>query len=437
MKLLRAAPHSRILFSKLPQVFWQSAGRCLDYQALGFLKLKDMILAMSNCKIEVETPGAELVCLSSESHLAQAAGASHKFDESSLHDMFRTLVALDHRFCQSTWPVSRAKLGVSGEMLFKMSRGGYVKVKGGTTLVWNITRIRAAIAQLPVALGRVSDQVTKREFVDPLVYLTATCSPGQFEGDKSTPHPAISDSIRAAGTGGIGIITLKIQLDRSLGLPRTVKTKYLENYLRLFWHFEFDGQGRVRSCGDEQSYASAFPVLPAALSSPAAEDEMRSLLMSVGLGQLLPVLLQQEVDMEVLTLMDDEDFEHLGMSSYEVCKLRRAVIPDISDTKPAATDSDSSEDASPRSEVAKLKAQVVRLEAQNAELKAQLSARDSALLCQICMARPRDIVILPCAHTMYCATCVSGTAAGPSLTHCPSCQVPIAGELKCQMSPAR
>ena len=79
------------------------------------------------------------------------------------------------------------------------------------------------------------------------------------------------------------------------------------------------------------------------------------------------------------------------------------------------------------SEVACLRARIGQLEAHVTELTTQLSTQKHALLCQICMERPRDTVLLPCAHAMYCGACLRRRL------RCPSCKLPTTGKLECKL----
>ena len=96
-------------------------------------------------------------------HLAAAAQPSsataepHRFNDASLHTMYRTLVLLHQRYRTSTWPVSRAQLGQVvtrrlSETLWQMKQGKYVNVTGVSNLTWNVPRIQDALAKMPAEL---------------------------------------------------------------------------------------------------------------------------------------------------------------------------------------------------------------------------------------------------------------------------------------------
>ena len=95
------------------------------------------------------------------SHAAAAAPNGHKFDDESLHGMYRALDQLAQRYRTSTWPVNRTQLeGVDAKTLFNMTRGKYVKVQGGTNLQWNVPRIQDAITRMPDRLKAGSSRAS-------------------------------------------------------------------------------------------------------------------------------------------------------------------------------------------------------------------------------------------------------------------------------------
>ena len=63
-------------------------------------------------------------------------------------------------------------------------------------------------------------------------------------------------------------------------------------------------------------------------------------------------------------------------------------------------------------------------------LEKQLEQSREAHVCQICFERPRDCIIMPCTHLLYCRTCVTEhKKKGDS--RCPTCRGPISGEILC------
>jgi hypothetical protein len=75
-------------------------------------------------------------------------------------------------------------------------------------------------------------------------------------------------------------------------------------------------------------------------------------------------------------------------------------------------------------------------------LKVANDKLELALLCQICYDRPRDTVLMPCMHFLYCAKCIqqgavaaaAAAAAGSkkaegSPLRCPVCRVPCSGQV--------
>jgi len=67
------------------------------------------------------------------------------------------------------------------------------------------------------------------------------------------------------------------------------------------------------------------------------------------------------------------------------------------------------------------------------ELEKELEQSLNAQLCQICFERPRDCIIMPCTHLLYCRTCVTEhKRKGDS--RCPTCRGPISGEILCNVN---
>ena len=66
------------------------------------------------------------------------------------------------------------------------------------------------------------------------------------------------------------------------------------------------------------------------------------------------------------------------------------------------------------------------------ELEKELEESRAAQLCQICFERPRDCIIMPCTHLLYCRTCVTAHKKGDS--RCPTCRGPISGEILCNVN---
>ncbi|KAL9969405.1 hypothetical protein ACROYT_G021622 [Oculina patagonica] len=67
------------------------------------------------------------------------------------------------------------------------------------------------------------------------------------------------------------------------------------------------------------------------------------------------------------------------------------------------------------------------------KLEKELEHSKGAQLCQICFERPRDCIIMPCTHFLYCRNCVTEhKRKGDS--RCPTCRGPIAGEMLCNIN---
>ena len=68
-----------------------------------------------------------------------------------------------------------------------------------------------------------------------------------------------------------------------------------------------------------------------------------------------------------------------------------------------------------------------------AKLKKELEESKGALMCQICFTRPRDCIILPCSHLLYCRVCVhEHKSKGDS--RCPTCRGTINSEILCNVN---
>jgi hypothetical protein len=88
-----------------------------------------------------------------------------------------------------------------------------------------------------------------------------------------------------------------------------------------------------------------------------------------------------------------------------------------------------------------------------AELRTTHDQLERALLCQICFERPKDTVLMPCMHFLYCSGCLAaaktpgkkaaggtgGAAAAKgesgAVLKCPVCRVPCSGQLVVHLSP--
>jgi len=91
-----------------------------------------------------------------------------------------------------------------------------------------------------------------------------------------------------------------------------------------------------------------------------------------------------------------------------------------------------------------------------AQLKEAQEQLEHALMCQICFEKPKDTVLMPCMHFLYCSGCLAQaagkgsrraagvTAAGAAggskandsdLLKCPVCRVPCSGQVVVHLSP--
>lgn len=67
------------------------------------------------------------------------------------------------------------------------------------------------------------------------------------------------------------------------------------------------------------------------------------------------------------------------------------------------------------------------------ELENELEHSFGAQLCQICFEHPRDCIIMPCTHLLYCRTCVTEHKKKGD-GRCPTCRGPISGEILCNIN---
>ena len=64
------------------------------------------------------------------------------------------------------------------------------------------------------------------------------------------------------------------------------------------------------------------------------------------------------------------------------------------------------------------------------KLQKELEETKESLMCQICFTRPRDCIILPCYHLLYCRVCVNEhKRSGDS--RCPTCRGTIDKDILC------
>jgi hypothetical protein len=86
-----------------------------------------------------------------------------------------------------------------------------------------------------------------------------------------------------------------------------------------------------------------------------------------------------------------------------------------------------------------------------AELRRTREQLEHALMCQICFEKPKDTVLMPCMHFLYCSGCLdaaktpakksgragvggSGGKGDGGLLKCPVCRVPCSGQLVVHLS---
>lgn len=66
------------------------------------------------------------------------------------------------------------------------------------------------------------------------------------------------------------------------------------------------------------------------------------------------------------------------------------------------------------------------------DLKMELEKSRSSVLCKQCAKQPRDCLIMPCGHFLYCRTCVKELMKGSSIK-CPSCKRDVTAKLFCNL----
>ncbi len=68
---------------------------------------------------------------------------------------------------------------------------------------------------------------------------------------------------------------------------------------------------------------------------------------------------------------------------------------------------------------------------------------EHGILCALCMERPRDTILMPCMHFLYCSACMaqvvsssaagggssSGVKEGVGAKRCPSCRACVTGQV--------
>lgn len=67
------------------------------------------------------------------------------------------------------------------------------------------------------------------------------------------------------------------------------------------------------------------------------------------------------------------------------------------------------------------------------DLKMKLEKSKSSVLCKKCTQQPRDCLIMPCGHFLYCRSCVKELMKG-SHAKCPSCRRDVTAQLFCNLN---
>jgi E3 ubiquitin-protein ligase BRE1 len=65
------------------------------------------------------------------------------------------------------------------------------------------------------------------------------------------------------------------------------------------------------------------------------------------------------------------------------------------------------------------------------EAKTKIEQQEARHLCGICFERPRDAIVLPCTHFLYCNQCLSENTKNSK--KCPACRSALSGVLLCKL----
>lgn len=221
------------------------------------------------------------------------------------------------------------------------------------------------------------------------------------------PHPEIISRVSAAGGTGIQLHDLRQMLFSELNLFRTVKAIRLAEYLTGYPNrFVLDG-GMVfcsKNC-------TPLRTEPSSESSSSASSSLSSF-SSPSFSSA-----------SSLSPASRSTAPSLRRSCTSSSSQLEAPLP----ASPLVPGSGVSSRSSQDEMITRLTELVCSLQAQLTLVQSKLESSEDSRLCQICMEAQRDTVVLPCMHFMYCSNCTA------SLQHCPTCRMPIAGRLHCQV----
>jgi hypothetical protein len=80
-----------------------------------------------------------------------------------------------------------------------------------------------------------------------------------------------------------------------------------------------------------------------------------------------------------------------------------------------------------------LRTEVARLQSSLASTREAAAGEEHERLCVVCMDRRRDVLYLPCAHLVNCATCAT-TQQSAGMRNCSQCYKPIAKRITINIS---
>ena len=273
-------------------------------------------------------------------------------------------------------------------------------------------------------------------------------------------HPALLAIIRAAGDTGLELAALKVQIELGLRLRKSVKTARLAAYVKAL-PMAFRVQETTTTTGElrhtvvftsvENSgppddatawqHASRFTANPSreAASSTSSLDAWWEFLDSQG------------IDVQTARMMSVAELVELGVSSAAADRLLAAAR--LLGGNDASSEDDrnvyadyeqceaerntgvwngnqlTSREAELQQQVAELQLNQKELLQRCSDLQLRVSVLEEARMCNICMERKRDTVIMPCMHAMFCSVCLRGQQP---VTSCPTCRGRIAGLVECR-----
>eukprot|EP00658_Telonema_sp_P-2_P054903 TRINITY_DN43663_c0_g1_i1.p1 TRINITY_DN43663_c0_g1~~TRINITY_DN43663_c0_g1_i1.p1 ORF type:complete len:236 (+),score=25.53 TRINITY_DN43663_c0_g1_i1:88-795(+) len=205
--------------------------------------------------------------------------------------------------------------------------------------------------------------------------------------------------------GGMELSALRDAIQQTNSLPRTVKIMTLKAYLKSCDEVRI--HERITEDGGDWVNLHVSELWPA----PSEDYDPQQRELRLDAGALFPTV-TKPVRVLPETHSHFEDFSAVPAE----------LEPQIAVQDPLVAI---------REENEQLQLRIQALEAQVMELQ----EKEEASLCQICMENPKNVVLLPCMHFLYCATCVNAVPTiAISDTACPYCRGTVAGVLECRMN---